>query len=39
MEDGDEDMADAGTDTNWDGDTYKVTHKGEKFVLRPSEMQ
>ena len=37
-DDGDQDVG-IGTEAEWEGDSYRVTHKGEKFALRPSDMQ
>lgn len=41
IEDVEEDGTNVGTGTEaeWEGDSYKVTHKGEKFALRPSDLQ
>jgi hypothetical protein len=41
VEDEDADMVEVGigSEAQWEGDSYKVTHKGEKFALRPSDMQ
>ena len=39
MEDEDSINIGIGTEAEWEGDSYRVTHKGEKFALRPSDMQ